>query len=161
MKASNEAGKPGLIRRSLRTPAKLKQFIKTHIADQALRAITWVLGVFSVAIGIALVITTPAAEEAPPFSLNFDFAPPHVWGGLFAFLGIWIIISLVGNSKPKLPCYFIGMLAGIWAMFTIADILSGKVPATSFIAYTTLSAVAFICGVAFEDFDDFDEEITQ
>lgn len=161
MTAFNMDKAPRVVRKGMRVPARIKLFIKTHIADQAVIAVAWVIGVFSSGIGLALFVTSDLAEESPPFRFNFDVAPPHVWGFLFAFLGSWVILVLLFGHKPKLPLYFIGTLSGVWGVLTVIDILTGSVPATAFIAYATMGWVAFICGIAFEDFDDLDDEVAQ
>lgn len=147
-------GRPNMI---LRFPARTKQFIKHHIADQAIEVITWLVGIFSVATGTSLIAGSMGSNNNPPFSLNFNVAPPHVWGFLFLFLGAWVVVTLVAKSEPKLPCYFIGMLAGVWGLLTVQDMASGAASASAFIAYTSLGSVAFVCGIAHEDFDE--EEI--
>lgn len=148
---------PRAIRQGLRFPVRMKTFIKTHIADQAIDAITWIVGIFSLGIGISLVFTPPVLRDAPPFSLNFEVAPPHIWGFLFFFLGSWVIVALMfHSSNPKLPCYFVGMLSGVWGCLSVADALLGNALATAFVSYVALGAVAFVTGIAHEDFDDME-----
>lgn len=143
----------------LRFPARTKQFIKHHIADQAIQVITWVMGLFAVGTGASLISISVAHRSGPPFSLNFAVAPPHVWGFLFVFLGAWVVLTLIARSEPKLPSYFIGILSGVWGLLTVMDMFLGNASANAFIAYVSMGAVAFVCGIAHEDFDD--EELLQ
>lgn len=151
----NSAPRP--IGRGLRFPARMKLFIKTHIADQAIDTITWIVGLFAVGIGISLVAAPPALHDTPPFSLNFQVAPPHIWGFGFFLLGAWIAVALLFQSaNPKLPCYFVGVLSGAWGCLSVADAFLGNAFATAFVAYVALGAVAFVTGIAHEDFDDME-----
>lgn len=148
---------PRAIRQGLKLPVRMKLFIKTHIADQAIDTITWIVGLFATGIGISLLFATPALKQTPPFSLNFQVAPPHVWGFGFFVLGAWIIVTLLFHSaNPKLPCYFVGVLSGVWGCMSVVDAFLGNALATAFIAYVALGAVAFVTGIAHEDFDDLE-----
>lgn len=148
---------PRAIRQGLKLPVRMKVFIKTHIADQAIDAITWIVGIFALGIGISLLFTTPTLAQTPPFSLNFKVAQPHIWGFLFFMLGGWIITALLFSSaNPKLPCYFLGALSGVWGCLSVVDAFFGNALATAFVAYVALGAVAFVTGIAHEDFDDLE-----
>ena len=124
----------------------LRAFIRRTVVVQAIHAVAWILLIFSLGLGVSLVVSPVEVVQVPTFVENFRFADPHIWGIGFVVLGLWGVVTLSSNlSGAPLPLYGLGVLTGVWGLFTLPAVANGAGAVSAVWVY---SAMAGICMVA-------------
>lgn len=109
------------------------------------------LSLFSIALGVTMMIGAAAYGEVPAFEQAFIIAKPEAWGLGFAVTGILLGAGFYRDRKS-------GQYAGVvmTAMFAVFGFLAGQNSARSVadavwsgpLAYTFISYVSAVCVIA-------------
>lgn len=123
-------------------PKKISNFLK-----QTALVLGWIISIFSVSLGITILLAPENAVYRDSLRDAFIFAPPHIWAIGWMGLGVWTILALIFHRVgASLPLYINGVLTASFGFFTVPTLADGSGGVFGVYTFCALAACSLLAG---------------